>query len=117
MGVEILAADMEAGRGVGSAGTARDHDDTRPSGELAPGLGGHGGAAFLPADGDRDVGVVERVEQRQIAFAGNAEDAFHAVQHQRIGEEARAALGIFLCHGFPVSDSKGHPAVQGANRA
>src|SRR5438105_950429 len=49
----ILPADMQAGRGIGGARTARRHDDARPAGELAPGFCRHRGAAFLAADGDR----------------------------------------------------------------
>ena len=54
IGVESWRADMEAGRSVGRARPARRHDDARPAGELAPGLGHHRRAAFLARNGDRD---------------------------------------------------------------
>ena len=75
IGVESCRADMEPGRGVGGARAARRHDDAGPAGELAPGLGRHRRAALLAAGGDPDRRIVERVEQREVAFAGHAEGA------------------------------------------
>ena len=48
-GVESWQRDVEARAGVGGAGAARDEADAGPAGELAIGLGHHGGAAFLAA--------------------------------------------------------------------
>ena len=90
IGVEILAPDVEAGGGVGGAGAARHHDDARAAGELAPGFRHHGGAALLAADGHRDRRIVERVEKREIALAGHAEDALDAVPDERVGKDAAA---------------------------
>ena len=81
---------MEARRGVGRARPARRHDDARPAGELAPGFGGHRGAALLAADGDRDRAVIERIEEGEIGFAGDAEGALDAVPDERIGKNSPA---------------------------
>ncbi len=85
----ILAADVNAGRSVGGAGAARHHDDAGAAGELAPGLRRHGGAAFLAAERHCDRRIVERIEQRQIALAGHAEDALDAVILQRLDDQPR----------------------------
>ena len=63
---------------VGRARAARDEADPRPPGELAVGLGHVGGAAsWRTRRADRR--VVERVEHRQVAFAGDAEGKLGAV--------------------------------------
>jgi hypothetical protein len=66
------------------------------AGELAPCFGGHRGGAFVAEDGNRDVGVVERVEEGEVAFAGDAEDALDAVRDQRLRDEA--CSGLLLRH-------------------
>ena len=86
----ILASHVNAGGRVGGARPARRHDDARAAGELAPRVGGHGGSALVTADGDSDIGVVERVEKREIALPGNAEDALDAVPDERLGNQAGA---------------------------
>ena len=50
----ILARDVDAGRGIGGARPARDEADAGAAGRLADRLGHHGGAALVPADGERD---------------------------------------------------------------
>ena len=100
----FLARDMKAGRGVGRAGPARRHHDAGPSGELAPGLGGHRGAALLATDGDRDRRIVEAVQKGEIRLAGHAECAIDAISHQRVGEDPPAGpRNASLAHNAPPS--------------
>ena len=61
-GVEILLGDVDAVRGVGGAGAARDEGDAGPAGEPRRGLGHHRRAALLPAD--RDVRSRRRAARR-----------------------------------------------------
>jgi hypothetical protein len=73
-------------RSIGRAGSSRRHHDAGPAGKLAPGFGGHGGAAFMSKYVDADRRLIERVKQGKIGFAGDAEGAIDAVAHQRGGE-------------------------------
>ena len=54
----ILAADMDSGRRIGGARSARHHEDAGAAGELAPGFGRHGRAALLAAQRHGDCGIV-----------------------------------------------------------
>ena len=89
----ILEAGMHSDAGIGGAGTARHEADAGLAGQLAVGLGHVGRAAFLAADDVAD-GValrVERVERREIALAGHAEDGVGAVDAQLVDQNLRAA--------------------------
>ena len=92
----VLPGDMNAGRGIGGAGTAGDEDDARPAGDLADRLRHHGRAAFLTADGELDRPVVERVQRREIAFARHAEHVLHAVNEQLIDQNFTAGAGAVV---------------------
>jgi hypothetical protein len=92
----ILIGDMDAGRGVGGARPARDEADAGLAGELAGGLRHHAGAALGPADGDLQLGVVQRVEHGEIALAGHAEGVGRAVEDQLVDEDLPA--GALGCH-------------------
>ncbi|MPN18670.1 hypothetical protein SDC9_166033 [bioreactor metagenome] len=102
----ILVRNVDARRGIGGSRATRDKADARPTGELALRLGHHGRAAFLAADGDVHLGVVQRVQRGQIAFAGHAEQLPDTVQHKLIDEhlsagargEGMRGLGVCL-HG------------------
>ncbi|MEY9563646.1 hypothetical protein ABIA26_005988 [Sinorhizobium fredii] len=83
----ILAGDVEPGRGIGGAGAARHHANARLSGQPAPGVRHHRRTALLAADDDVDVGVVERIQYGQIAFARHAGDALHTVRDQRLDHQ------------------------------
>jgi len=82
----ILERGVDADRGVGRAGAARDEADAGAAGQLAIGFGHVGGAAFLAADHelDRILRVVERVEHGEIAFTGDAERDVRAVDFERV---------------------------------
>ncbi len=82
----ILAGDVDAGRGVGGARPAGDETDARAAGRLAHRLRHHRGAALLPAHGNGNVAVVERVDRSEIAFARHAEHVLDAVNAQLIDQ-------------------------------
>ena len=104
----ILLGDMDAGRGIGGARPARDEADAGPSGRLADRFRHHGGAAFLPADRDRELAVVKGVEDGQIAFARHAEDMGDAVDHQLIHQRFGGGAGLVeRAHGRGPSNFAG----------
>ncbi len=49
--------------------------------------------ALLPADGDGDRRVVQRVEHREIALARHAEHVLHALRREAIDDELAAGAG------------------------
>ena len=102
----ILHGDVDAGRGVGGAGAARDEADAGPAGEPSFAIGHHGGAAFLAADDGVDGGIVQRVEHGEIGFARHAEHALDAVGFQRLDDQFSAGL-----HGRSFSSSARISAV------
>lgn len=69
----ILPCDMQAGRGVGCARTTGHHADAWFAGQPAPGVGHHGGAAFLAADHGFDAAFIKRIQHGEIAFPGTQE--------------------------------------------
>ncbi len=80
---------MDAGRGIGGARAAGHEADAGRAGCLADRFRHHGGAAFLAANGDCEVAVMEGVEHRQIAFAGHAEHVADAVDRELIDQDFR----------------------------
>ena len=85
----ILEGDMDAGAGVGRAGTARDEGDAGPPGHLAVGVGHIGDAAFLPADDSVDFRrVMERVEHGEKALARHGEDPVATLDPELVDEDA-----------------------------
>jgi len=85
--------DVNARRSIGGTRTARHKADTGLAGQLALGLSHHGRTALLAADGDGDVGIVERIEHGQVAFAGHAEQLLHAVEEELIDQDLAAGAG------------------------
>ena len=57
------------------------------------GIGHHGRAAFLAADGDFDIDVDQCVEHGEKAFAWHAEDVFDAMGDQLADEDLPASAG------------------------
>ena len=87
----ILESDVDPRTGVGRARAAGDEGDAGTPGHLAVGVGHVSDPAFLAADGDVDFGrVVERVEHREEAFAGNGEDAVAALDAKLVDEDLAA---------------------------
>ena len=106
IGVEILEGDMDPAAGVGRSGAAGDEGDARAAGHLAVGVGHVGDSAFLPADGEVDLGrVVERVEHGEEALAGNGEDAVAALDPELVDEDASACSGAGAL-GHPRASSR-----------
>ena len=96
----ILARDVDAWRGIGGARPARDEADAGLAGHFSDRLRHHAGAALLAADRDGEIGVVERVEHRQIALARHAEDVAHAVDVQLVDQNFGGGAHIVLgAHG------------------
>ena len=62
----------------------------------------HRGAALLPADGERDVAVVEGVERGEIAFARHAEHVAHAMDRQLIDQDFAAGPRAVIAAHRPV---------------
>ncbi|MNX91402.1 hypothetical protein D3C86_1234780 [compost metagenome] len=81
----ILKRRLHADAGVGSAGPARNHADAWPPRQLAVGFGHERGCALVAARHQADPFLfrVERIQDVQIAFTGNAENGVHAVFQQR----------------------------------
>ena len=102
---------MDPGAGVGRAGAAGDEGDAGAPGHLAVGIGHVGDPALLPADDGVDVGrVVERVEHREEALAGNREDAVAAVDAKLVDEDAapvRVVMGACSYRTFSASTLPG----------
>ncbi len=84
----ILERGVQPDAGVGGAGPARDEADAGAAAELALRLGHEGGAAFLPAGDEADAVavLVEAVEHREVAFAGDAEAGGDALGDQGFDE-------------------------------
>ncbi len=89
----ILHRDMDACRGVGSAGAARDEADAGLAGEPALAIRHHRRAPFLAADDGADPArIVQRVEHSQEGLAGHAIDAVDPVGLERFDDQFPAGL-------------------------
>ena len=108
----VLGRDVDAGAGVGGAGSAGDEADARPPRELAVGFRHHGGPAFVAADQHVDRGVVQRVEHGQITLARNAGEPLHPLRDQLIDQDAAARAARRNAHEelFPWNLSRSGPA-------
>src|SRR6516165_7384276 len=78
--------DVKAGRGVGCPGATGDETDPGPPRCLAGGLRHHRGTALLPADREREIAVVKRVEHGEITLARHAEHVCHAVNAELVDQ-------------------------------
>jgi hypothetical protein len=87
----VLERGVHADRGVRGARAAGDDRDPRPAGELSVGVGHVRRAGLVPADHVAEVGVAQRVEHRQVALAGDAEEAVGAVDPELVDEDLAAA--------------------------
>ena len=113
-GERILARDMDARRGIGGARPAGDEADAGLAGHLADRFGHHAGATLLAADGDGEIGVVERIEHRQIALARHAEDVAHAVDVQLVDQNLGGGAHIVLgAHGRLLGTALNPGGVRG----
>ena len=89
----VLARRMQADGRVRRSGPARDEADPRAAGELAVRVGHVRRAGLVPAGDQTDRRIVEGVEDRQEALAGNAEDGVGGVAHELIDEQLPARAG------------------------
>ena len=89
----ILVRNVDACGRVGGARPARHKADARLAGELALRLGHHGRTAFLAAHGHGDVGIVQRIEHGQVAFAGHAKELLHAMGDELLHQDLAAGAG------------------------
>ena len=100
----VLERGMDPDAGVAGPRTAGDDADAGLAGQLAIGLGHVGGAGFLAAGDQADfvLDVIERVEEREITFAGDGKDGVGAVNPERIDEDAPTGpgIGIIIRHTF-----------------
>ena len=87
----VLVGGVHADGRVGRARAARDEADPRPAGELAVRLGHVRGGSLVAARDEPDRRVVERIEHRQVALAGDAESQLDAVQLELVDERLAAA--------------------------
>ena len=92
-GRRILVRDVNARRGIGGTGPARHKADAGLARELALRLGHHGRAAFLATHGHADVGIVQRIEHGQVAFAGHAEELLHTMGDELLDQNLAAGAG------------------------
>ena len=100
----ILKRGVDADRGVAGTRPARHQQYPGLAAQFAVGLGHKGGTALLAAGHETDFGrVVERVEDFEIALAGDAEGHLDAMGAQRRDDELAAAEGrkIALPSGRP----------------
>ena len=70
-------------------GRARDEADPGPAGELAVRLGHVRGGRLVPGGDQPDRRVADRVEDVDVALAGDAIGRVHAVDEQLVDEDAR----------------------------
>ena len=95
-GVESCLAMWMPGEALVAPGPRVHEHDAGPAGDLADRLRHHGGAALLPADGELDRPVVERVERREIALARHAEHVLHAVHDELVDQNFAAGAGAVI---------------------
>src|SRR5215831_113424 len=88
----VLLCGVDADCSVGRTRSARDEDDAGTARELAVRLAHVGGASLLPADDEPQAlaHVVERVEDRQVTLARDAEGEVDALSKEIVDEDAAA---------------------------
>ncbi len=93
--------DVHPGRRIGGARPPRHKADTGLAGELALGFGHHGGAALLAAHGHADVGIVQGIQNGQIALAGHAKELLYAMGDELADQNLAAGArgGVWGCGG------------------
>ena len=86
-GRRVGGGGVDADGEVGGAHSPRPEADGRTPGQLAVGLGSHGGGALVAGRDDADPRGVERVKHRQEALAGHGERQADARGAERGGDE------------------------------
>src|SRR5258708_4084437 len=74
-------------------------------GRLAAGFRHDRGSAFLPANGDGDIAVVESIERREIALPGHTKHVSHPVNDELVDQNfgGRPCAVIGAHHASPVA--------------
>ena len=110
----IMLRDMHAMGRIGRAGPAGHEADPRAIDQLGVRDRHHRGPRLLPADRDRQGGVMHRVERREIGFAGHAEDVLCALRDELVDEDLAAgpAVGGVRHRGLLVASCPS-PALRG----
>jgi hypothetical protein len=97
----VLLRDVHARGRVGGTRPARHEAESRPAGRLADRLRHDRGAAFVPADGDRERTVLHGVARRDVALARHAEHMLRAMNDELVDQDfaAGARSGVGEEHG------------------
>src|SRR5271167_834217 len=110
----IMLRDMHAMGRVGRAGPAGHKADPRAIDEPGVGDRHHRGPRLLPADRDRQGGVMHRVERGQVRFAGHTEDMLGALRDELVDEDLAAGPAVGeLGHRGLLAASCSSPALRG----
>ena len=96
----ILLRDMHGDRAIGSARSTAHHEYGRPAGHLRFRDRHETGARLMPAHDRLDRAVMQRIEQREIAFAGHAIDAGEGVSLEGFHDE------VGYAHAGPVGNRR-----------
>ncbi|MCY1436506.1 hypothetical protein D9M71_526340 [compost metagenome] len=97
----VLEGGVHAHRGIGGTRATGNEADARLAGQLAVGLGHVGRSTLLAADDQVDfiLHVMQRIEHRQVAFAGHAEGALDTIHPQCVDQHlAATALHFGVAH-------------------
>ena len=82
-----MFGNVNAGRGIGGPRAAGHHGDAGASRQARRRIGHHDSSALLPADGDIDRNIVQRVEDCEIAFSRHAEHVINALGGERVDNQ------------------------------
>ena len=93
----VMLGNVDAGRGIGGAGSACDHHNARTARQPRRRIGHHRCPAFLTADGDIDGGIMQRIQHGQIAFARHTKHMLDPLGLQGIDDQLSARPRC--CHG------------------
>ena len=84
---------MHAMRRVGGARPARDKGNARTPGETCSSIRHHRRPRLLPADGDLDRGIMQRVKHGKVGLAGHAEDVLCPLCDELVDENLATSAG------------------------
>ncbi len=85
-----------AGEQIGGAGAERGETDAGLSGQPAIDIGHECRALFVTCGDEADAGVMQRIHECQILFAGNAENVFDIFIFKAADEQFGSIHGLFL---------------------
>src|SRR5690606_1551049 len=108
-----MVGNVDARSRIGGPRRSGDKAGGRTPSKFSMRLCHHGSATFLAADSDRDIGVVQSIQHRQIAFTRNAKDMVYAMYakllHQYLPAGTRpACICLHACPYKVMSDERHH---------